>query len=189
MPTNTYARVEDLIEKIGYPDDTVDEADLQATLEEAHQQMESRVGRNFTETYRLKKKVDSGDLVNTINLKFSPILEVEEILVNRYEVLDESNYTVDKQNGQVVIDSQYAEDELSLGEMLRIDYKPDMLKQIELWRAVEIVKNQEIVELEDSEQVALNRNALREAKRLENMVNRRSGPGKARDGDIKRGTK
>jgi len=181
--------VDDLIEKIGYPDDSTDQGELKRVIEEAHQQMKAQVGRNFVETFRIKKQLPSGDIVNEIDLQFAPIYELDEILIYRHQVVDESNYTVDLQNGRITIDQSFVDEELSLGETLRIKYKPQIFKQIELWRAVEIIKNQEIVELEDTEQVALNRNALLEAKRLENMVNRRAGPGKARDGDIRRGTK
>lgn len=183
MPTETLNRTEDLMQKIGYPDDSEDEADLQVILEQAHQQMQSKVGRNFVETKRVRKQVENGDLVNVFDLKFAPIFEIDEILVNRHEVLDDSTYTVDKENGSITIDQSTVDDKLHLGEIFRIKYKPQTFKQIELWRAVEIAKNQEIVQLEDSEQAALNKNALREAKRLENMVNRRAGPGKARDGE------
>jgi len=188
MPTETLNRTEDLTQKIGYPDDTTDEADLQTILEEAHQQMQSKVGRNFVETQRIKKQASNGDLVNTIDLKFAPIFEVDEILLRRHEVIDSSNYTVDKEEGRITIDQNFVDDELFQGMILRIEYKPQTFKQIELWRAVEIAKNQDIVQLEDSEQIALNKNALREAKRLENMVNKRSGPGKATDGRVRRGT-
>lgn len=175
--------VTDLIEKIGYPDDSTEESELQNVLEHANQQMQSKVGRNFVETKRVRKQTKSGDLVNSFDLKFAPIKEVDEIIVNKHEVLDDSTYTVDKENGSITIDQSTVDDKLHLGEIFRIEYKPQIFKQIELWRAVEIAKNQEIVQLEDSEQAALNKNALREAKRLENMANRRAGPGKARDGE------
>lgn len=190
MPTTEpFNRVEDLVQKIGYSDDSIDEADLQQVLIQGHQMMQSKVGRNFVETKRVVKQLEDGDLVNTFDLKFAPVLTVDEVRVDRYEVLEESDYTLDKDAGELTINQDVLDDKLSLGEIFRVEYKPEIFKQIELWRAVEIIKNQEIVQLEDTEQVALNKNALREAKRLENMVNRRSGPGSARDGRMKRGTK
>lgn len=189
MPSETLNRTEELVDKIGYSDDNTDEADLQAILEEAHQEMQSRVGRYFTEDKRLKKTVESGDLVNTFSLKFSPVLEVKEILINRNEVLDESNYTVDKQNGEVTIDQSFVDEEMYLGQIIRVKMLPLKFKNIELWRAVSIAKNQEVIQLEDSEENALHRNALRKAKRLENQVNRLSGSGSATDGYVRRGTK
>lgn len=187
MPTETFNRVEDLIQRIGYPDDNTDEADLQNILEEAHQDLTANVGRNFIEDLRVRKTSDD-EITQDFDLKLTPIFEVDEILLSEHEIVDDSNYTVDKQEGTVTFDQSFVDDELYTGKTLRFKYKPEIFKQIELWRAVEIVKNQEIVQLEDSEQVALNRNALREAKRLENMVNRASGPGTATDGIRRRGT-
>jgi len=193
MPSKTYNRVEDLVQKIGYPDDTEDEADLQVVLEEAHGQVQGRVGRNFVEDKRVRKQSGGStftdDIVNEFDLKFAPLLEFDEILVDEHEVLDESEYTVDKQNGTITVDQDYVDENFYLGQIIRIKYTPIQFKQAELWRAVEIVKNQEIIQLEDSEQEALQRNALRKAKRIENMINRRSGSGNATDGDIRRGTK
>ena len=193
MPSKTYNRTEDLVQKIGYPDDTEDEADLQTVLEEAHGQMQGRVGRNFVEDKRVRKQSGgstfTSDIINEFNLKFSPLLEFDEILLDEHEVLDSSEYTVDKQNGTITIDQSYVDENFYLGQIIRVKYVPIQFKQAELWRAVEIVKNQELVQLEDSEQNALQRNALREAKRIENMINRRAGSGNATDGDIRRGTK
>lgn len=185
----SYNDVETLEDKIGYSDDSTSEGELTEVLDAANQQMKARVGRNFIETFRIKKQVENGDLVNTIDLKFAPVFEVDEILIDRYEVIDESNYTVDRQEGTIDIDQGFVDDNFYLGQILRIEYKPQIFKQIELWRAIELVKNQEVIQLEDSEENALHRNALREAKRLENMVNRRAGPGKATDGDVRPGTK
>jgi len=193
MPSKTYNRTEDLMQKIGYPDDTEDEADLQTVLEEAHGQMQGRVGRHFVEDKRVRKQSGGStftdDIINEFDLKFAPLLEFDEILLDEHEVLDSSEYTVDKQNGTVTVDQSYVDENFYLGQIIRIKYVPIQFKQAELWRAVEIIKNQEIVQLEDSEQEALQRNALREAKRIENMINRRSGSGNATDGDIRRGTK
>lgn len=189
MPSETYNRVEELIDQAGYPDDQVDEADLQATLERAHNSIQSDVGRHFIEDYRLKRETESGDLVNELDLKFGPILEVDEILINNHEVLTDTNYTVDKQNGVITIDSNFAEDELSIGQILRIKYTPIQFKDVELYKAVSLEKNQEIVNLEDSEQTALYRNAEALYRQEVNSVNRMAGPGKARDGRVRRGTK
>lgn len=190
MPSETLNRTEDLIQKIGYPDDDVDEADLQVILEEAHQDMIAGVGRNFVEDKRIRVQAQSdGDLINEYSLKFSPVLKVDQILLNEHEQIDESNYTVDKQNGLVTFDSQFVDDELFKGQIIRYKYKPLKFKNIELWHAVHIAKNQELQALEDSEQLSQYNNALRRAKRLENQVNRRTGPGNATDGDIRRGTK
>lgn len=190
MPSKTLNRTEELMDKIGYPDDTEDEADLQVVLEEAHQDMQAGVGRNFVEDKRIRVQAQhNGELIEEYKLKFSPILEVDRILLNEHEQVDESNYTVDKQNGLVTFDSQFVNEELFREQIVRFEYKPVKFKNIELWHAVHIAKNQELVQLENSEQAALHQNALRRAKRLENQVNRRAGPGNATDGDIRRGTK
>jgi len=193
MPSKTYNRTEDLMQKIGYPDDTEDEADLQTVLEEAHGQTQGRVGRHFVEDKRVRKQscgsTFTDDIINEFDLKFSPLLEFDEILVDEHEVLDSSEYTVDKQNGTVTVDQDYVDENFYLGQIIRIKYTPIQFKQAELWRAVEEAKNQEIIQLEDSEQTALYENALAKAKRIENMINRRSGSGNATDGDIRRGTK
>lgn len=176
MVTQTFNRTEDLEQKIGYTDDTVDEADLQTVLEEAHQQMQARVGRHFIEDHTVRKTSDD-ELVNELNLKFNPVFEVDEILYSDHEIISDSDYTVDKEKGEITLDSSFVDENLDRGRVLRIKYIPEIFKQVELWRAIEIMKNQEIVELEDSEQAALNTNALQEARRLENMINRRTGPG------------
>lgn len=190
MPSETLNRTEDLMDKIGYPDDTEDEADLQVILEEAHQDMQAGVGRNFVEDKRIRVQAqDNGELIEEYDLKFTPILEVDRILLNEHEQVDESNYTVDKQNGTVTFDSDFVDEELFKSQIVRFEYKPLKFKDIELWHAVHIAKNQELQALEDSEQLAQYDNALRRAKRLENQVNRRASPGNATDGDIRRGTK
>ncbi len=190
MPSETLNRTEDLIGKIGYPDGDTDEADLQAILEEAHQDMQAGVGKNFVEDKRIRVQAqDNGELIEEYDLKFSPIFEIDRILLNEHEQVDESNYTVDKQNGSVTFDSQFVDEELFKSQIVRFEYKPSKFKNIELWHAVHIAKNQELVQLEDSEQNALHDNALRRARRLENQVNRRAGPGNATDGNIRRGTK
>jgi hypothetical protein len=178
------------MQKIGYTDDDTDEADLQLILEEAHQDMIAGVGRNFVEDKRIRVQAqDDGELIEEYDLKFTPILEVDKILLNSHEQVDPSNYTVDKQNGSVTFDSDFVDDHLSKGQIIRFKYKPLKFKNIELWHAVHIAKNQELVQLEDSEQAALHENALRRARRLENQVNTKTGPGNATDGEIRRGTK
>jgi len=189
MPTKTYNRTEELTDKIGYPDDQEDEADLQAILEEANGQTQATVGREFVEDKRVRKvrgtDTFTSDLVNEFKLK----IEFNEILLDEHEVIDSSNYTVDKQSGKVTIDQSFVDEHLHQQQVIRFTYVPIQFKQIELWRAVEISKNQELIQLEDSEQTQLHRNALRKAKRIENQVNRLAGSGKATDGDVRRGTK
>ena len=188
MPTETLNRVEDLIQRIGYLDDEEDEAELQNILEEAHQDLTANVGRNFIEDLRVRKTSDD-EITQDFDLKLTPVFEVDEILLSEHEIVDESNYTVDKQEGTVTFDQSFVDDELYTGKTLRFKYKPVRFKDIELWRAVAIAKNQEIVQLEDSESNAQYDNALTRAKRMENQVNRLAGPGSARDGHVRRGTK
>lgn len=187
MPLND---VETLTDYIGYPDDETSEGELNEILQQAEQDMIAGVGRNFVEDKRIRVQVkDSGELIEEYDLKFTPIMEVDRILLNEHEQVDESNYTVDKQNGKITFDSEFVDDHLHQGQIIRFEYTPVKFKDIEIWHAVHIAKNQEIVQLEDSEQAALHKNALKRAKRLQNQVNRRTSPGNATDGDVRRGTK
>jgi len=182
--------VTDLTNKIGYTDDSTNDGELQQVLEEAHRDAVAGVGRYFVEDKRVRIQAQgSGNLINEYDLKFASVFEVNKILLNEHEEIDESNYTVDKQNGKISFDQTFLEDHIYRGQIIRFKYQPVKFKDIELWHAVHIIKNQELVQLEDSEQDALHRNALERAKRLENQVNRRAGVGNATDGDIRRGTK
>lgn len=182
--------VETLIDKIGYPDDETSEGELNEILQQANQDVQSGVGRFFVEDKRVRVQAqDNGEIVNDFSLKFAPVMEVDRVLLNEHEQVDESNYTVDKENGSVTFNSNFVDEHLFKSQIIRFEYKPKKFKDIELWHAVHIAKNQEIQILEDSEQNAQYDNALRRARRLENQVNRRAGVGNATDGDIRRGTK
>lgn len=182
--------VETLIDYIGYPSDETSEGELNEILQQANHDMQNGVGKHFVEDKRVRVLSNSdGELVNEFNLKFGPITEINRVLLNEYEQVSEDKYTLDKSNGTITFDQQFVDEQLFKGQIIRFEYTPSMFKDIELWHAVKIAKNQELIQLEDSEQTGLHDNALKRAKRLENSVNRRASPGNATDGDIRRGTK
>jgi len=181
---------ETLIDRIGYPDDDTSEGELQETLDRANRRMQNRVGKHYIEDKTVRVTAESdGEIVNEFDLDFGPILEVDEILLNQYEVVDESNYTVDKEAGTITFDQNFVDEQLFRKQVIRFKYKPVQFKDIELYRAVALIKNQEIVQLEDTEQTSLYQNAEALARETENEVNRRAGTGTASDGHVRRGTK
>jgi len=180
--TNTYALPEDIESKTGYSDDTTTDTDLQETLEEAHREMEGQVGRHIQESVTVKTLNQDEEVPTLYRLDLRPVFKVERVIINDKRISD-GNYTVNKSEGTIELDRETA-DMLRKGASFTVQYVPKHFKDLEVWIAVTILRNQEVIQVEDDQIKAQAKNSEVKAAKLRNQLNRRRAAGTVTDGTV-----
>lgn len=190
MPTVTFASVDALQEKLPYLDESENDADLRALLEEGHRQLEGVVGEAFTDVFQFDRlQSNEEDLDNVLDLTFSPVFEVKRVVRGDEVIVDSADYSVDYTEGTITIDSRYMDNNVDRYDMVRVRYVPAVFRDLELWLAVQNNAVSERIQFPESEEAQVYENAAKKAQQLINIINRRVPTGTISDGAVRRGTK
>lgn len=181
--TETYALPNDIEQKTGYSDDTTTDADLQEVLEEAHRDMEVQVGRHIQEEVTVTTLDSDGNVPSKYVLDLRPIFKVDRVQVGDVRLQD-GDYTVNKEEGTIEIDSDVVNEYLEKGRSFTVFYVPKHFKDLEVWLAVTILRNQEVIQVEDDQIKAQAKNSETKAAKLRNQLNRKRAAGTVTDGSV-----
>jgi len=185
--TETYALPEDIEQKTGYTDDTTTDVDLQEVLEEAHRDMESQVGKNLTETVYINETLLDGTLPTEYFLDLKPVLKVDKVRYGNRRIPAE-DYTLEKQKGGIDFAQTIIDDYFQYKGSFEVEYVPKAMKDLEVWIAVTILRNQEVIQVDDDQIKAQVKNSERKAAKLRNALNRKRVTGTFTDGKVNRFT-
>ncbi len=188
MPTESFVTPSEVERVVGYSDDATSEIDLQSFIEEAHREMTMKVGRFVDERVVTNLVNESGDLRTDYKLDFQPLLKVERVVLYGDMIVDESNYTIDKQDGTISFDQSYVNDNFQMEGSFTVRHQPKVLRDLELWWTVSILKNQNMIQVEDDQVKAQVEKAEQKVKRLSQYFNRFQSTGKVTDGNVNRFT-
>lgn len=181
--TETYALPEDIEKKTGYSDDTTTDADLQETLEEAHRDMEMQVGKHIQEKIYVETLDSNGEIPRKYRLDLRPVFKVDRVIISGRRISD-SDYSVDKEKGVITLSQSVVDDYLKKGRGFIVRYVPKIMKDLEVWIAVGILRNQEVIQVEDDQIKAQVKNSERKAAKLRNQLNRKRAAGTVTDGNV-----
>lgn len=122
--------------------------DFDRKLRQANARLKGYVGRNFVE-----RKVIEFEDETVVDLDYQS-LESFDKAVNfngeGNEIIDDSNYTVDLENGTVTFDQSYVDDQFFEGLILVFYYIPTVFKHLELDIAVRNVLETQSIGTTDS---------------------------------------
>jgi len=189
MVTTSYAAPQDVKDKIGYTDDQTTDADLQSYIEEAHRTLEMRVGREFLEeTMITEVRRDSSEVPTDYSFELRPVLSVDRVYVND-EIIDSSNYTIEKQDGVISFTSQFRDEELDIGDVIQVETVPKQFKDLEVWYAISAMYAANVIQTDDDQVKVSQEEAERRASKLETYINQLIPVGTVTDGLVRRGYK
>ena len=173
----SFNQPEDLTSKVKTLGQQYNENELQDELDRAHRKLDSKVGRVFVEY----KQVETHGQ-ETFNLAFSEILQFNNArFIERNDLIDDSNYTVDTAAGSISFSTSFAEDKLSPGDKLKLEYVPTRFKDLELWLAVLSLIRTTSLQTREGETSISVEEAKTHVDEITESINGKSGNRKVRD--------
>lgn len=194
MVTKSLNSPDELINRLGYADDSYGDTDIQEVIERAHRRMESSVGRSVQEDIRFDEFTDGQEYVKDYKLDFRPVLEVEKIVVGNKRVPDE-DYNVDHSEGVITFTDSFFSETIGLRgltgfrgvEGFSVVYVPKIFKDLEYWLTVYDMFSGSIVSIDEENTNTSIEQAKEQAAGLSKQVNRSSVIGAFSDGFRPRG--
>lgn len=110
--------------KLKLDDDSMDDEEIQYIIEEAHRKVILDCG--YYKIYKAVGKYPETD--KTYYMPHGELIEVIQITHNG-EIVDSDNYTVDKDSGKVIFNSDY---DINSGDILIFKYVPKVYKDLEM---------------------------------------------------------
>ena len=167
----SFNQPEDLTSKLKILGQQYNENELQDELDRAHRKLDSKVGREFVE-YKQVELDDQSDF----NLDFSELISFNNArFLERNELIDESNYTVDTELGSVSFNTDFADDELSEGDKLKFEYVPVRFKDLELSMAVLSILRTTSLQTREGETTISVEEAKSDVEEITQEINGKSG--------------
>lgn len=187
MVTTSYATPQDIKDKIGYTDDSTTDAELQTVIEEAHRTLEMRVGTKFFVSMMITEvERETNEVPETYSLKLRPLLDTGKVIVNG-EIIDDSNYSFDRQEGTITFDTDFRDEELDLGDTIEVETVPKQFKDLEVWYAISYLYSSNVIQVDDEQVKVQQEEAEMRARKLEAYINSKVPVGTVTDGRVNRG--
>lgn len=153
------------------------DSDIQNELDAAHRRLKTDVGKKFIERDRAEID-DQEDFV----FSFKELESFDEVkFANESDYIDASNYSVDLKTGTLTFDTEFAEDNISIGKELIYKYVPTIFKDLEKWLAIKsIVLTSSLQNRNNESQINLEQ-VNSQIKSLKQEINEKAGNTKILD--------
>jgi len=194
MVTKSFNSPDELINRLGYTDDSYGDSDIQEVIERAHRRMEGGVGTSVHEDVRFDEFTEDGEYVKEYQLDFRPVLEVEKVVVGNKRVKEE-DYTINYSEGTITFTQSFFDESIGLRgltgfrgvEGFSIKYVPKIMKDLEYWLTVYDMFSGSIVSIDEDNTNTSIEQAKEQAAAFSKQINRSSVMGTFSDGFRPRG--
>jgi len=127
---------------------SVPPSQLQDAVESAARRRISRVGKYFHEQLTVRDESRT-----VFDLEFAPVLDIDRVVeLPEEEEVENSNYSLNQDEGTLEFDSGYADDQLFNGATYRVIYTPKIFKDLETQLGFKAILNRSSVVTEDESQ-------------------------------------
>ncbi len=151
--------------------------EIQDELDRANNKLDGRVGSQMIEPDRAEID-DQEDFV----LGFGKLISFDKVMkIGESDYVDSSEYSADTDKGTVSFNTDYAEDNISIGTQFKFYYVPERFKDLELWYAIKSLADTTALQTRDGENSINTENIKSNIKEIENEIKGKTGNRLVRD--------